>query len=119
MGEQEPSKEFVGRGELLYLCHLETEGIFSGDGLTIESGQKDHLVGLLIVDRPHRVDPGLLQAVFNAFGECHLVPMTASGARGLVCQTQLEAGSVAHLRRSSSSRSEGIQLAMEPLLEQP
>ncbi len=47
-GTAGPQKETIGRGELLYLWHPETEGIFSGYGLIVESGQQDRLVGLLI-----------------------------------------------------------------------
>ena len=51
------NKETVGKGELHYLWHPETEDVFSGYGLTVEQERKDRLVGLLMVDRPHPVDP--------------------------------------------------------------
>jgi len=119
MREREPNKEVIDRGELFYLRHPETEQIFSGYGLTTVPGRNDHLVGLLMVDRPRTADPGWLQTIYNAFGECQLVPMTASGDRGLVCQMRIEAESEVHLRSSHSSQSEALQVALEPLLEQP
>jgi hypothetical protein len=119
MREREPQKEIVGRGQLWYLHHPGTEEIFSGYGLTMEPNQKNRLAGILMVDRPFRADPGWLQTIYDAYGECQLVPMTAGGDRGLVCQMEIEAESMAHLRHSPSSLSEAIQASLEPLLDQP
>ena len=47
MREWEPQHETVGRGELFFLTHPGVADIFSGYGLTMESGRKDRLVGLL------------------------------------------------------------------------
>ena len=57
MVEREPRKETIGRGELFYLWHPETEDKFSGYGLTTKPERKNRLVGLLMVDRPLPADP--------------------------------------------------------------
>ena len=62
MGEREPRKEIIGRGELFFLCHPGTEDTFSGYGLTVQPGDKDILVGLLMIDRPGPADPGQCNA---------------------------------------------------------
>jgi len=111
--------EIIGQGDLFYLWHPGSEQIFSGYGLAKESGRDDLLVGLLTVDRPYPADPSWLQAVHNAFGECHLVPMASSGERGLACQMQITPEDEAHLRRFPSPLSMEIQMALEPLIEDP
>ena len=83
MGEKEPRKEIIGKGELFFLGHPGTEETFSGYGLTMQPGSKEFLVGLLMVDRPRPVDPEWLNDVEATFGEYHLVPMTAAGEQGL------------------------------------
>jgi hypothetical protein len=85
MGEREPVKETIGKGEIFFLCHSGTEKIFSGYGLTVEPGRKDYLVGLLIIDRPKPADPEWLKEIEVIFGEYQLVAMTASGERGIAC----------------------------------
>ena len=119
MREREPAKEIIGKGDLLYLHHPGTEETFSGYGLTMEPNRNNRLAGVLMVDRPYRADPDWLQTIYDAYGECQLVPMTAGGDRGLVCRMEIEAESVGHLRRFPSSQSEAIQSVLEPLLEQP
>lgn len=90
MGEREPRKETIGKGELFFLTHPGTENIFSGYGLTIQPNQKGYLSGLLMVDRPKPANPGWLQEVENVFGEYSLVPMTTSGERGMACRMWIE-----------------------------
>ena len=119
MREREPPKEIIGRGELFYLWHPETDGVFSGYGLTIDQERKNHLVGLLMVDRPNPADPAWLQAVNDTYGECQLMPMTATGERGLACQMQIEDDSLPHLRQFPSEMSNDIKTALDPLLEEP
>jgi hypothetical protein len=68
VSEREPQKETIGRGELFFLEHPGTERIFSGYGLTLRPDMKEHLAGLLMVDRPRRVDPRWLKEVEEAFG---------------------------------------------------
>jgi len=72
-----------------------------------------------MVDRPYRADPDWLQTIYDTYGERQLVPMTAEGDRGFVCQMEIEAESMAYLRSFPSSQSEAIQAALEPLLEKP
>ena len=117
--EREPAKEAIQAREMFYLWHPETENTFSGYGLTLRPESKDRLVGVLMVDRPYRADPDWLQTIYDTYGECQLVPMTAGGDRGLVCQMEIEAESMAHLRSFPSSLSEAIQASLEPLLDQP
>ncbi len=117
--EREPIKEIIGKGELLYLWHPETKDTFSGYGLTLEPDRKNQLVGILMIDRPSQAEPKWLEAVLETYGECLLVPMTATGERGLICQMEIEEDSLPHLRRFPSEISEAIQNALEALLEEP
>ena len=93
MVEREPQHETVSRGELFFLEYPATEGSISGYGLAIESGRNDQLVGLLIVDRPGPADPAWLKSITDTFGECQLVPMTASSERGLRCSMKIDRNS--------------------------
>jgi hypothetical protein len=62
------------------------------------------LPGLLIVDRPRPADLKWLRRVESIFGEYQLVPMTATGERGIVCRMQIEPESLPHLRQCSSEK---------------
>ena len=75
------AKEAPQRRDLYFLWHPSTEDVFSGYGLIAREGIKDHLVGIPMVDRPRRADPEWLQEVEATFGECCLVPMTATGEK--------------------------------------
>jgi hypothetical protein len=97
MGEREPRKEIINKGELFFLGQPGTETIFSGYGLTVQPDSKAHLVGLLMVDRPKPADPDWLKQVENAFSEYQLVPMTSTGERGRACRMQIEPQSQTHL----------------------
>jgi hypothetical protein len=101
----------------LYFLWNPGQGTFSGYGLTAEAGHKDHLVGLLMVDRPHPVDPNWLSAVENAFGGYTLHAMTATGERGILCQMWIEKDSLSYLRRLPTPKSEAIRTALTPLLD--
>ena len=116
MGETEPRRESVGRGELFFLSHPGTENTFSGYGLTVESGKQDLLVGLLMIDRPRPANPEWLSAVERTFGALQLIPMTTRGERGIVCRMQVETPSLAHLRQFPSEKAVAIKTALEPLL---
>ena len=121
MGEREPQKEIINKGELYFLWHPNTENVFSGYGLTMNAGSKEHLVGLLMIDRPpqQNVDTWL-QGVEEAFGAYQLVAMTATGERGIVCQMQIEAQSQPFLRQFPSDKAAAIAAALQPILdEQP
>jgi hypothetical protein len=119
MGEREPAKESIQRGELLYLQHPGTAATFSGYGLVTETGRKEHLAGLLMVDRPFPADPAWLQRVEERFGECRLVPMTTGGERGLLCQMYITPESAGHLGHLPGAQSAAIQAALRPLLDAP
>lgn len=119
MTEREPRKEIVGKGELFYLGHPGTKDTFSGYGLTTWTGSKDFLVGLLMVDRPDPADPAWLERVQKTFGEYQLVPMTATGERGIACHMQVVPDSVDHLRQFPSQKSAAITKALEPFLKHP
>lgn len=119
MKEREPRKEIIGKGEIFFLTHPGMSDIFSGYGLTMTAGSKEFLVGLLMVDRPQMADPAWLQELAAAFGTYELLPMTAGGERGLVCQMQIEPGSLTHLRQFPGQKAASIQKALEPLLENP
>jgi hypothetical protein len=91
--------------------------IFSGYGLAMRPASNQLLTGLLMVDRPRPADPKWLAEVETAFGECHLVPMTPAGERGIVCQMRIEPDSLPHLRGFPGAKAAAIQVALEPLLE--
>lgn len=118
MREREPGREAVGRGVLYYLGHPGTN-IFSGYGVTMDPDRADRLVGLLMVDRPHPVNPTWLQLLLDTYGECQLYPMTASGERGLACQMHIEPDSVPYLQQIMGDKSRRLQAAMGPLLAKP
>ena len=119
MGESEPQSEHLNRGELLCLYHPDTPDIFSGYGLVMQEDWPGHLVGLLMVDRPYPADPTWLARIRDAYGECELAPMTATGERGLVCQMFIEPESLPHLRRFSPGFGAPLQTALRPLLDEP
>ena len=118
MVERELSKEVVGRGELYFLWHPPTTDIFSGYGLTIQEGRKNHLVGLLMVDRPQPVDLQWLENVKLVYGDYELVTMTVDGDRGIVCQMYVAKESLPYLKQFESPRTAAIQQALSPLLEE-
>jgi hypothetical protein len=119
MQEREPTKETIERSTLFFLWHPGTEHIFSGYGLAMRPGSNELLAGLLMVDRPWPADPEWLAEVEATFGECHLVPMTPAGERGIACQMQIEPDSLPHLRRFPGEKTAAIQTALKPLLENP
>ena len=90
MVEREPLHETIGRGELFFLDYPTKEGSFSGYGLTVESGRKDLLVGVLRVDPPKTADPTWLQSIDDTFGVSQFLPLTINRERGLSCNVQLD-----------------------------
>jgi hypothetical protein len=68
------------------------------------------------VDRPKPAAADWLQEVQQTFGGYELVPMTASGERGMVCQMWIHEDSRVHLRVMRSAQSEAIRQALLPLL---
>ena len=119
MGEREARKETIQKGDLFFLSHPGTEFIFSGYGLIVQEGQKEELVGLLMVDRPRPADPGWLSRIKEAFGEYQLAPMTTTGERGIVCRMIIEPESQPLLQRFPAEKSVAIQQALKPMLEAP
>lgn len=120
MVEREPQKEKIGKGELYFLRHPETEGIIAGYGLTMRDGRKDLLVGLVMVDRPKPVDPEWLHEIEVTFGEYQLAFMTASGERGISCQIQVEPESLPYLCQfPADEKTSAIETFLKPLLENP
>jgi hypothetical protein len=117
--DNEPKKEGIAKGELYFLSHSPTSDIFSGYGLTLQAASNDFLVGLLMVDRPQPVNPEWLKQVENTFGEYQLVPMTATGERGITCQMRVEPDSLFHLRQFPTEKAAAIEQALHPLLEDP
>jgi hypothetical protein len=69
-------------------------------------------------DRPRPVPPEWLRDGEEAFGEVELVEMTPGGERGILCQMQVEEGSVPHLRWFGTPKAKLIQEALDPLLEE-
>jgi len=119
MGETEPQHELIHRGDLFFLNHPGTDDIFSGYGLAVQPGRNDILVGILMVDRPHPVDPLWLRQVEEIFGEYQLVPMTAAGERGILCRMQIEADSIPYLHRHPFEKVYALQEALQPFLDHP
>ena len=119
MGEKEPRRETLSRGTLLYLHHPGTDGVHSGYGLTLHPERPEQLAGLLMVDLPQPADPLWLRAVANTYGECHLIPMTGDGKRGLACRMLIEADSLPHLQRFPIPLTDQLQGALQPFLEDP
>ncbi len=120
MLEREPQKEQIGKGELYFLRHPETEGIIAGYGLTMRDGRKDLLVGLVMVDRPKPVDPEWLNEIEITFGEYQLAVMTASGERGISCQIQVEPESLPYLCQfPADEKTSAMETFLKPLLENP
>ena len=118
MGEREPQKEIINQGELYFLWHPRTEDVFSGYGLTLKAGSKEHLLGLLLIDRPPQHVEAWLQQVSATFGRYQLVAMTATGERGILCQMQIESQSQPWLRQFPSDKTAAIASALQPLLEE-
>jgi hypothetical protein len=119
MPEREPLKETIAKGELFVLSHPGTIDTFSGYGLTLIPDSKEFLVGLLMVDRPKPADPDWLQGVETTYGECQLVPMTATGERGIACQMQVDSNSEQYLERFPGDKADAIQTVLRPFLENP
>lgn len=110
---------FVARGDLLYLWHPDTEFVFSGYGLAVESGRSDLLFGRLMVDRPRPVSAAWLIQVKAAFGGFDLFEMTVTHERGIACQMRIEEDSQPYIRPLDMPVSEAIRQALMSLLLQP
>jgi len=118
MRERESNKEVISRGDLYFLWHPGTENVFSGYGLVAKDGSNEHLVGLLMIDRPPQGVGEWLQAVEEAFGQYELVAMTAAGERGILCQMQIEPESQSCLKRFPFEKAAAIEESLQPLLNE-
>ena len=87
---------------LVFLWHPGTTDIFSGYGLRIAPA---HLIGVVMVDRPRPAAADWLEEIMQTFGGYELVPMTASGERGMLCQMRIAEDSRVHLRVMRSAQS--------------
>ncbi len=119
MGEMEPRREALSRGELYYLYHPGTDNVHSGYGLAPDSERPGQLVGLLMVDLPQPADPLWLRSVANTYGECPLIPMTADGKRGLACRMVIEPDSLPYLQQFPIPLTGRLQQALQPFLDEP
>lgn len=99
--------------ELRYLWHPGTHDIFSGYGLTLAPA---HLVGLVMVDRPHPADPAWLAEVEQTFGKYALAVMTQQGERGIVCQMHIAHASLPYLKTFDHPNTQALHTALQPLL---
>ncbi len=108
-------KNSIERGSL-YCLWCPGQGTFPGYGLTVEPDRKDHLAGLLMVDRPQPADPDWLLQVALAFGEALLFPMTKTGERGIACQMWIDEESLPYVRPLPSPDQEAYRAALAPLL---
>lgn len=105
--------------EPLYgLSHPGTEDTVSGYGLAMQLDRRDWLVGLLLVDRPHKVDPEWLKEVEATFGGYELFEMTSDGARGIACQMWIEPASRPLIRQVKTPKVEDIMLMLRRFLEE-
>jgi len=118
MREQEPNKEIINRGDLYFLCHPGSENVFSGYGLAVKAGSNEHLVGLLMIDRPPDGVTEWLHTVEEAFGQYELMAMTAAGERGILCQMQIEPESQPHLKRFPFDKAAAIESSLQQVLEE-
>jgi hypothetical protein len=102
-------------GELFFLLHP-GEVQFSGYGLTVEAGSKQRLVGLLLVDRPHRASRTWLAKIERTYGKYELHRMTQTGERGIACQMWITDDSLVHVRPLEGTFTRTLQEALFPLL---
>ena len=116
--ERPRNPEEISPGQLYFLTHPGSE-LFSGYGLTTQAARQDRLIGLLMVDRPHPVEPACLAEIEALYGAYRLVPMAAGGERGLLTQMRIAAESVPHLARFLHPMGQAITRVLQPLLETP
>jgi hypothetical protein len=102
-------------GALFFLLHP-GEVEFSGYGLTVEAGSVKRLVGILMVDRPHRASRSWLAKIERTYGSYELHRMTQTGERGMACQMWITDDSLAHVRPLVGTFTRTLQAALFPLL---
>lgn len=106
------------RGDLLFLLH-EGEVQFSGYGLVVSDECPQHLVGLLMVDRPKPVSKAWLSELEGRFGLVELHSMTRTGERGVLCQMWVEQASLLHVRPVPGGFTPILQQVLSRLLLHP
>jgi len=111
--------ESIARGDLFFLWHPTAPTLCSGYGLVVQDDHMEHLVGLLMVDRPRPAPAAWLAKVEKAFGNYVLVPMAAPDERGIVCHIHVETDSLTYLAPTTQAVAEEIQTALQPLLDHP
>ena len=116
--ERGRTPEQIRPGQFYFLSHPGSD-LFSGYGLTTQAGRQDRLAGLLMVDRPHPVDPAWLAEVKARYGAYQLVPMTATGEQGLLTQMRIQPDSVSLLQRSPHPLARELRQALTPFLAAP
>ncbi len=104
-----------------FLWHPGTENVFSGYGLAVAPNRPDHLVGLLMVDRPHPVPAEWLAQVEETFGGYQLYQMTVGGERAIACQMHIELESLFYLRKFEDPLVHELRivLQLQSLVENP
>ena len=107
--------ESVKIGQLVFLLHP-GEVEFSGYGLTVEAGSVKRLVGILMVDRPHRASHSWLAKIERTYGSYELHRMTKTGERGIACQMWIADDSLANVRSLVGTYTHTLQAALYPLL---
>ena len=118
-GQSQADEERPRVGDLYFLWHAGGEEVISGYGLVAQEGRKDHLVGLLMADRPRLADPAWLARIEEAYGEYQLVPMTEGRKRGILCQMRVAQDSLHLLRTGPHPRARDIRTALTSLLDNP
>ena len=108
----------VQRGDLFFLLH-DGEVQFSGYGLVVSDGCPQHLVGLLMVDRPKPVSVQWLKDLEDRFGAVELHPMTRTGERGVMCQMWISETSLPHVRQLEGVFTWPLKQALSILLARP
>lgn len=111
----------VSQDRLYFLWHPGTQDVFSGYGLTVQPGRIEHLVGLLMVDRPQRVDPDWLTEVTAQFGGYELYAMTITQERGIACQMWVTVESRKYLRQFGVAQEflgQVLTQALTPLVQE-
>ncbi len=76
-------------------------------------------MGVRIVDRPHPASPAWLTFLKQLFGDSQLVPMTAEGERGIVCQMDIAPESLPYLRVLEHPQTAARAASLQPLLSAP
>ena len=109
----------VARGDLYFLWHPAAPTLCSGYGLVVHDGDKQHLVGLLMVDCPGPVPTRWLAKVEQTLGNYTLVPTTAPDERSIICHMYIGADSLIHVERRPQAIADEIQTALLPLLDHP